>query len=242
MNIRARLLFLLLAPAVFACGDDNSTPDAAVAADVGRLDAEPRADASALRDAQVQDALPGDIERPDLGEHFDAMPQDAAPEDAAEPQDAEPADAEPIDAGFPADAAPVDAGFADAAAPDAAGQPDAQPIDAGPPDAGSGPSFARIYEDIIEPNCSCHVFGAPNGLAMPNEATARANLIDQPSAACTNRDRVEPGDSTLSAIMLKLGANHVAAGCGGSRMPLGGAPLSAQELQLIADWIDAGAP
>ena len=62
-----------------------------------------------------------------------------------------------------------------------------------------------------------------------------AEVVGQPSNLCTDRTLVVPGDPTVSELWLKI-AGPV--DCG-DPMPVGGAMLSAAELDCVAAWIEA---
>jgi len=101
-------------------------------------------------------------------------------------------------------------------------------------------SFATdIYEPIITARCSCHVVGAPNGLAMPDALTAQTNLVD--AMAMSELVLVTPGDSDMSYLWAKLtGLQDTIEGGGGGMMPLGDT-MPCNEIVAIGAWIDGGA-
>jgi hypothetical protein len=68
-------------------------------------------------------------------------------------------------------------------------------------------------------------------------AVAFDNLVLQPSG-CDGLNFVEPGDVSSSYLMNKLMGTGM---CAGNRMPLGGAPLTQEQLDLVGNWICAGA-
>lgn len=110
--------------------------------------------------------------------------------------------------------------------------------------AGTGPvvSFVGQIQPIFDTRCTgsaCHD-ATPSGALNLLSGVAHARLVNQPSAYCPAIDRVEPGRPDQSFLMWKLQGSG--GGCFfGSRMPLGGAALDADELQLISDWIGNGA-
>jgi hypothetical protein len=81
----------------------------------------------------------------------------------------------------------------------------------------------------------CH--GASGGLSL-SSAVSFSNLVNTPSGGVPAVDRVEPGDPENSYLIWKLEGR---AGIVGSRMPLGGPFLSQEQVDLIRDWIEAGA-
>ncbi len=101
------------------------------------------------------------------------------------------------------------------------------------------PTFARVYQEVITPNCSCHVSGA-GGLVMPDAAAAHAALVDVPATSggpCDGNTRVVSGDAQASVLYRKLSGTNLC----GAAMPMGGAQLSAADLGLVEAWIGAGA-
>jgi hypothetical protein len=119
--------------------------------------------------------------------------------------------------------------------------------------AGGGAStvtFARIDEEILKPNCTfaCHSGGefAAGGLDL--EIEPRAALIDQDATAAVcagGGQRVVPFDPEASLLYLKVAAklDGEAAPCGDT-MPPGAdvPPLPEEQVELIREWIEAGAP
>ena len=99
------------------------------------------------------------------------------------------------------------------------------------------PTFSNVWSEVLNPTCvSCHG-GGSGGLSMPDQATAYDNLVGVASVGSPSDIRVVAGDSDASYLIHKLeGATDIA----GSKMPLSGS-VSADHIQLIRDWIDAGA-
>lgn len=160
----------------------------------------------------------------------------------------------PLDGGG-TDSGGGDAGTASDGGADGAGASDggADASDAGidasfdgspPGDAGVDPTFTNVYNVIISGTCTgCHGGNFPSGsLNMGAQATAYANLVNVTSAgpACGIKmeKRVLPNDHANSLIWNKINGTQ---DCG-SRMPLGGGALSQEKIDLMAEWIDLGAP
>ena len=125
-----------------------------------------------------------------------------------------------------------------------------------PPPPGEEVSFSEDIQPIFNSNCiRCHAgAGAPLGLDL-SEGVSFSNLVNQPSVEFASHMRVKPGDSRTpceaglgssegSVIVEKI------AGCPdtpgvpsfGGLMPLGGPFLSDEEINLIIEWIEEGAP
>jgi hypothetical protein len=126
--------------------------------------------------------------------------------------------------------------------------PDGTPIvDDGPIDGdpGDGDSTAvtvtlsQLSADIFTPKCAlsgCHGSFPQEGMSLA-AANIAAAIINVPSNQRPNLKRIDPGNPDGSYLLQKVrgtGAN--------GQMPLSGAPLSAAQIQLIVDWINAGAP
>jgi hypothetical protein len=65
-------------------------------------------------------------------------------------------------------------------------------------------------------------------------------LVGVPSTQSLDMVLVEPGDHLYSYVWNKLNGTQSIAGGSGTSMPLGGAMTEA-EIDLVAEWIDAGA-
>jgi hypothetical protein len=116
----------------------------------------------------------------------------------------------------------------------------------GNPTSGSGgttpltATFQSIQDNVFTPICTkCHIgAGAPEGLQL-DAAHSYAALVGVPSAEQVTVMRVEPGDPGSSYIIRKL---EGVAGISGNQMPLGGPYLPQSTIDVIAQWITAGAP
>jgi hypothetical protein len=128
---------------------------------------------------------------------------------------------------------------------------------------GPAPTFTNVYTMIIGPRCTdCHRPGGSGVtvgmLDMSTQATAYANLVGVPAQgigpgtsgiACASAMppliRVVPGDAAASLLFNKIYSKHAGIDplCG-SPMPLPptAPPLTEAEINLIALWINAGAP
>lgn len=108
-------------------------------------------------------------------------------------------------------------------------------------------TFHLIYEYIIQTNCasaSCHSSAKPTGgLVLEKEAAAYEGLVGAEPTNSLAKDqglkRVDPYYPENSLLMFKLTKpmnGH------GSPMPRGGEPLSKEIVNVIRQWIVAGAP
>lgn len=115
-----------------------------------------------------------------------------------------------------------------------------QPIGAEPP-AEPPPltaTFESIQQNVFTPVCTtCHTGAtAPVGLRLDADASY-AMLVNAPSAEVPGLSRVLPGDPDNSYLIRKLEGN----GAVGGRMPLNQPPLPQATIEVIRQWIAAGA-
>ncbi len=115
----------------------------------------------------------------------------------------------------------------------------------GPPAATLTQIYPLIFPPTTKAQCNqCHSNPANdvgNGkLSMgADQAAAYASLVGKASASskCGGKPLVTPGDPENSLFYQKMTANPP---CGG-HMPLGGDPLTAEQLDMVHSWIAAGA-
>ncbi len=100
-------------------------------------------------------------------------------------------------------------------------------------------TFSSIQALVFDPRCVEHHGDreVKAGLNL-SEGMSYANLVNVPSSEAP-LDLVEPGDAENSYLIHKLEGR---VGIVGGPMPLSGDPLTAEEIAVIRDWIDAGAP
>lgn len=105
--------------------------------------------------------------------------------------------------------------------------------------------LANIQVDIFTPRCAiptCHDSQYASGNLVLDAQHAYGQLVgiapDVDAAAAAGMLRVDPGHPENSFLISKLEGPPLGQG---SRMPLTGDPLTADQVQLIADWIAAGA-
>ena len=111
-----------------------------------------------------------------------------------------------------------------------------RPVDEGPPPGDD--DFTVIQDTIFTPACTvCHTGArAPLGLRL-DEGASYAMLVDVPSVQVLALRRVAPGDPDNSYLVHKIEGRAAVGGL----MPLGGPPLDADQVNLIRQWIAAGA-
>jgi hypothetical protein len=102
-------------------------------------------------------------------------------------------------------------------------------------------SFAADIEPLLDGTCArpgCHTGVVPaQGLDL-SSGSAYASLVAVPASQCSDgRVRVAPGDPDASYLVDKLLGVDL---CAGTLMPKG-APLTPAQIQIIRDWVAAGA-
>jgi len=104
-------------------------------------------------------------------------------------------------------------------------------------------SFAADIAPVFQSRCAgCHQpdgFASQSGIDVDlrTEAPFEGLFADAMSAA--GRKLIVPGDPDASFLFEKVSQTDPSAG---ERMPLFGAPLSDEQIELLRDWIAAGAP
>ena len=100
--------------------------------------------------------------------------------------------------------------------------------------------FQSIQDNVFTPICTkCHIGGgAPEGLQL-DAAHSYALLVSVPSAEQPAVLRVAPGDPDSSYMVRKLQGSP---GISGGQMPLGGPYLPQSTIDVIRQWVTAGAP
>lgn len=114
--------------------------------------------------------------------------------------------------------------------------------DNGQPDPGPSPvtdDFQEIQDTIFTPICTaCHVgAAAPRGLRL-DAGNSYALLVNVASVEVPALMRVNPGNPDMSYLVQKIAGTAAV----GGRMPLGGPPLPQDRIDLVRQWIAAGAP
>lgn len=109
-----------------------------------------------------------------------------------------------------------------------------------PTEPATDPSLAADIQPLFNKSCAfanCHDASAAAGLEL-STGKAYANLVNVASVNDPAKVRVIPNDADNSYLYIKIVGDP---NDGTSRMPISGSPLSANEIQLIKNWIDAGA-
>jgi hypothetical protein len=99
-------------------------------------------------------------------------------------------------------------------------------------------SFANQVQPLFTGNCvsaGCHPGGGAPFPLLAGVSYGSLVGVTATSGPCAGDKRVQPSNANASALIKRL------EGTCGSQMPLGGAPLSAGQIQAIRDWINQGA-
>ena len=108
----------------------------------------------------------------------------------------------------------------------------------------ANPSFANDIQPIFTRRCAiggCHTVNSARAELVLTAGHAYDSLVNKPSYLNPVLDRVEPGDSSKSWLVRMIGPDD-AARLNYSRMPLGGHPLTDNQIATIVNWIENGAP
>lgn len=101
--------------------------------------------------------------------------------------------------------------------------------------------FSDIRNQIFTPTCAgsgCHSGNnPPDGLRL-TAGDAYSNIVNVPAVQNSQLMRIEPGNPDDSYLVRKIQGSGIVA----NRMPLGGPPLSQEEIQMIRQWVIEGAP
>lgn len=112
------------------------------------------------------------------------------------------------------------------------------------------PTFSSIYQEILasanpagrQACVRCHTPGRSGfrevGMDFSTPDTAYAHLVGVRSVLKPGLLRVAPGDPNNSFLIHKLEGRDIV----GVRMPQNADPLTAGQIQIIARWIQRGAP
>ncbi len=111
-----------------------------------------------------------------------------------------------------------------------------QPVAPAPP---ANTDFQQIQDTVFTPICTaCHAgAAAPRGLRL-DAANSYAMLVNVASVEVPALLRVNPGNPDDSYLVHKIEGTAAV----GARMPLGGPPLPQDRIDLVRQWIAAGAP
>jgi hypothetical protein len=107
-------------------------------------------------------------------------------------------------------------------------------------------TWSSEVQPLLSSRCSgCHGdSGTPQYANLTNlqdPVLGYAAIVNQVSFELPTMDRIEPGDHLNSYLWHKVNGSQLSVGGGGVRMPQFPPYLTAEEIDGIAGWIDAGA-
>ncbi len=100
-------------------------------------------------------------------------------------------------------------------------------------------TLTQIQEEIFTPSCAsagCHSGSNPPDGLLLTAGDSWSNIVNV-DAVQMNLKRIEPGDPDNSYLVRKVEGSGIVA----NRMPLGRAPLSQDQIDLIRQWVLDGA-
>jgi len=117
------------------------------------------------------------------------------------------------------------------------------PIGPTPPD--TGVTLSGDVQPIFTANCAfsdCHA--GPDAVLGQNlsEGQAYGSIVNVTSQEAPSLKRVLPDFPDSSYLVHKIQGTQGTVGGSGGRMPLGGTPLTDEQIATIRAWITAGAP
>lgn len=116
------------------------------------------------------------------------------------------------------------------------------PIGTTPP--GTTVTLSGDVQPIFSANCAfsgCHAGSSPALGQNLSAGQTHASVVDVAAQEVPALKRVQPFFPDSSYLVHKIQGTQGSVGGSGGRMPLGGAPLSNEEIATIRAWITAGA-
>ena len=107
----------------------------------------------------------------------------------------------------------------------------------------ANPSFANDIQPIFTRRCAiggCHSVNSARAELVLTAGHAYDSIVNKPSYLNPALDRVEPGDAASSWLVRMIGPDDDAR-LHYSRMPLGGQPLTNNQIATIVNWVENGA-
>jgi len=114
----------------------------------------------------------------------------------------------------------------------------------GTPAPGDSVTLSGDVQPIFTANCAvsgCHAGTSPALGQNLSAGQAYAAIVNVPSQEAPDLMRVRPFLPDSSYLVHKIEGTQGSVGGGGSRMPLSGSPLTAEQIATIRAWITAGA-
>lgn len=104
------------------------------------------------------------------------------------------------------------------------------------------PTLTEVADAVLTPACGdCHIAQTLSNLWLEPNAALRDRLLAS-SLQASPMPLITPGDLEASYLWRKVAGTHLPVGGLGEPMPLGRAPLTAEQTDLLRRWIAGGAP
>ncbi len=111
-------------------------------------------------------------------------------------------------------------------------------------DGGDEVTLSGDVQPIFTGNCAltgCHAGSSPEEGMSLGEGQTFSNVVNVAARQLLTMNRVTPNQPDNSYLVHKVQGTHLAAGGSGSQMPEGLSPLLQSDIDLIREWIQAGA-
>ena len=108
----------------------------------------------------------------------------------------------------------------------------------------TAPTLSGDVQPILTANCAfsgCHAGASPAQGMNLSDGQTYTNTVNVASNELPSMDRIEPGDPDNSYLVNKVQGTQAGVGGGGGQMPLGGTPLTTEQVDAIRAWVAAGA-
>ncbi|HZO20518.1 MAG TPA: hypothetical protein VFB46_16125 [Gemmatimonadaceae bacterium] len=105
------------------------------------------------------------------------------------------------------------------------------------------PSFANDIQPIFTRRCAiggCHTVNSARATLVLTAGHAYDSIVNKTAFLAPQFDRVEPGNADTSWVVRMIEDND-ARRFNVARMPLGGQPLTRNQIATIVNWIENGA-
>jgi hypothetical protein len=108
----------------------------------------------------------------------------------------------------------------------------------------TAPTLSGDVQPILTGNCAfsgCHAGSSPAQGMNLSEGQTFSSTVGVASNELPTMNRIEPGDADQSYLVNKIQGTQDAVGGSGGQMPLGGTPLTTEQVTTIRAWVEAGA-
>ncbi len=107
----------------------------------------------------------------------------------------------------------------------------------------ANPSFASDVQPIFNRRCAiggCHCVSSARAELVLAPGHAYDSIVNKRALLHSDLDRIEPGDPATSWLVIMIEDDDDAR-LHNSRMPLGGQPLTRNQIATIVNWVENGA-